>query len=102
MAKRTRERERIEQLEARLNMTRGRSFQTAPLNRDEHAFLDAFNITLSIIPDPAERYAYSLTGDGAALVERVFQTTTTAETRDRIAPTDTPEIAQAKWREWIE
>lgn len=96
MAKRTRERERIEQLEARLRV-RGRQFPTARLNRDEHAFLDAFNITLSIIPEPAERYAYSLTGDGAALVERVFQITTT----DRISLTDTPEIAQDKWRDWI-
>ncbi|TPI79515.1 hypothetical protein [Mesorhizobium sp. B2-8-9] len=80
---------------------RDRQYPLARLNRDEQAFLDAFNMTLAIIADPARRYAYCLTSDGAHLVARLFKITTTASIAERIVPTDAPEIAQAKWHDWI-
>lgn len=70
------------------------------LSRDQVAFLEAVNITLAMLPDPVARYAYTLTGDGVALVGQLFQSITSPANVDRIAPTDTPEVAQAKYRDW--
>lgn len=71
------------------------------MSRDQSAFLWAFNITLQLLPDPIERYAYTLTADGSAMVAEFFKITAGAANADHILPTDTPEAAQAKYRDWI-
>ncbi|MER8859453.1 hypothetical protein NKI09_17625 [Mesorhizobium sp. M0757] len=96
MAKRSRERERIADLEARLRVPGLPRLDL--LSRDQLAFLDAFNITLGMLSDPVATYAYTLTTDGVALVARLFQATAIVEI---IEPTDAPEIAQNKWLDLI-
>ncbi|WP_044547603.1 hypothetical protein [Mesorhizobium japonicum] len=68
------------------------------LSRDQLAFLEAFNITLGMLSDPVAKYAYSLTADGAALIEKLFELMASV---DAISPTDTPENALGKWRDWV-
>ncbi|AZO46910.1 MAG: hypothetical protein EOS54_09530 [Mesorhizobium sp.] len=97
MSKRALERKRIAELEARLQVRGGR--QLLP-GRDDTGLLTALEITIGMIPDPADKYRWALGPDGQALVARLFQATTAA-TVDRIIPTDTPEVAQAKYRDWI-
>ncbi|RVC63982.1 hypothetical protein [Mesorhizobium sp.] len=71
------------------------------LSCDAKALLEAFRITLAMVSDPVARYAYTLTEDGVELVARLFQTTMPPATVNRIIPTDTPETAQMKYREWL-
>ncbi|MDG4885343.1 hypothetical protein [Mesorhizobium sp. WSM4884] len=78
-----------------------RQFSTERLSRDQAAFLDAFNITLKLLPDPVARYAYSLTADGAALVAKLFQINAMASIGRVVNLTDEPETAQNKWRDWL-
>lgn len=78
----------------------GRIMRDGQLSRDGQALLDALNITLAMHSTPADKYAYSLTNEGAALAAKLFQTTTPA-TVDRINPTDSPEQAQRTYRDWI-
>ncbi|RVC41673.1 MULTISPECIES: hypothetical protein [unclassified Mesorhizobium] len=78
----------------------GRIMRDGQLSRDAQALLDAVNITLAMHSTPADKYAYSLTNEGAALAAQLFQATTPAESVDVIIPTDEPIIAQAKYRDW--
>ncbi|MER9530169.1 hypothetical protein NKI89_10225 [Mesorhizobium sp. M0309] len=95
MAKRNRERERIDQLEARL---RARGGGGLSLGRDDTGLLTALELTIGMVSDPADKYRWTLGADGQALISRVFQATATV---DAISQDDTPEIAQGKWRDWI-
>lgn len=79
-----------------------RQFSMAGLSRDQLAFLDAFHITLGMLFNPVDKYTYTLAADGSALVAKLFQITATAAANvDVIEQTDAPEIAQAKYRNWM-
>ncbi|UCI33556.1 hypothetical protein [Mesorhizobium sp. B4-1-4] len=54
----------------------------------------------SVLP-PLSNSGNTLTADGSALVAELFKITAGSANVDRILPTDTPEAAQNKWRDWI-
>ncbi|RWD10637.1 MAG: hypothetical protein EOS75_05335 [Mesorhizobium sp.] len=99
MAKRAQERKRIAELEARFRVRGGR--QLLP-GSDDTGLLTALEITIGIIPNPADKYRWALSPDGQALIASLFQATTSADSLNAIILTDSPQGAQQKYRALIE